>query len=104
MVIASYLLHVVPLDTRSAILGELRRVLRPGGRLGVVTVAPSRTRLGAALLWPIRRAAQRSRGALAGLRPLDPVPELFTAGFRVTSQRRVSRGYASLCVAAIRPR
>ena len=87
-----------------AILAELHRVLRAGGRLGVVTVAPPRSQLGAALSWPVREAARRSRGALAGLRPLDPVPDLVGAGFRVTSQRRVDRGYPSLCVAAVRPR
>lgn len=36
----AYLLHLLPTTARAAVLRELHRVLAPGGRLGVVTVAP----------------------------------------------------------------
>jgi ubiquinone/menaquinone biosynthesis C-methylase UbiE len=99
---AAYLFHTLNQDARASILAELRRVVRPGGRVGVVTVAPPRTRLAVWLSWPIRAAARRSGGVLVGLRPLDPVPELVTSGFHVTARRRVALGYPSLCVVARR--
>lgn len=101
---ASYLLHVVTADARAAILGEIHRVLGAGGRVGMITVAPPRSRVGLALSRPVRAAAARSDGALAGLRPLDPGPLLREAGFAATGRRRVLRGYPSLCVTALRPR
>ena len=85
---AVYLLHVLEPATRVAALGELRRVLRPGGRL--VTVTPfSRALGGLARLMPSR---------LCGLRPLDPRPEMVEAGFRLERARTVRGGYYSLCV------
>jgi ubiquinone/menaquinone biosynthesis C-methylase UbiE len=99
---ATYLLHILDAEQRANVLGELRRVLRPKGRLGLVTVAPASTRLGSWLTLPIRTAAERRGGALVGLRPLDPRPELTQSGFRVTADRRVRRGYPSLCVVAKR--
>ena len=90
---AVYLLHVLEPPTRVAALGELRRVLRPGGRL--VTVTPfSRALGGLARLVPSR---------LGGLRPLDPRSEIVEAGFRLERARTVRAGYYSLCVSAQGP-
>ena len=87
---AVYLLHVLEPASRVAALGELRRALRPGGRL--VTVTPfSRALGGLARLVPSR---------LGGLRPLDPRPEIAEAGFRLERARTVRAGYYSLCVSA----
>jgi len=66
-VIAAYLLHVLAPAERAAALAELRRVVRPGGRLVVVTA------------WSARPAAHAVFEALAralpatlrGLRPGD---------------------------------
>ena len=86
---AVYLLHVLEPATRAAALAELRRVLRPGGRLVTVTSALPRR----ALLRPL----------WAALRPLDPRPELVEAGFRLERARTVRAGYYSLCVRAQAP-
>jgi len=101
--IASYVLHVLEPGVRRAVLAELRRVLRPGARLITVTVhVPERPRLrplAAALETLARIAPQR----LAGLRPLDPRPDLIDAGFSLTGARTTALGYPSLCVAARTP-
>lgn len=96
VVTASYLLHFLEETERRRILGEARRVLRPGGRLGVITVAPPRWRLAA----PIRAAAERSSGRLAAMRGLDPSPDLEVAGLRVLARARTWLGYPSLCLVA----
>jgi demethylmenaquinone methyltransferase/2-methoxy-6-polyprenyl-1,4-benzoquinol methylase len=100
LVTASYLLHLLCANDRRRVIEEIRRVLRPTGRLGTITVAPPRGRLSAALTAPVRIAARRSRGRLAGLRSLDPAPELAAAGFPELARRRTVRGYPSLCVVA----
>lgn len=99
---ASYLLHVLDRDARRAAIAECARVLAPGGRLGTITIAPPRRSIATAITAPIRAAAQRSQGRLAGLRPLDPTPELEAAGFGVVARRRSFRGYPSLCLVARR--
>jgi ubiquinone/menaquinone biosynthesis C-methylase UbiE len=98
---ATYLLHILDARQRTQVLAELCRILRPAGRVGVVTVAPPRTRLGSWLNRPVRAAAKRG-GALVGLRPLDPRADLSASGFQVTASRRVRLGYRSLCVVATR--
>jgi SAM-dependent methyltransferase len=100
---AVYLLHVLDAADRGRVLGELRRVLRPDGRLGVITVAPPRTAVGALVAKPIRALAQRRGGGLLGLRALDPRPELIASGFRIIASRRTGRGYPSLSLVADRP-
>lgn len=100
LVTAAFLLHLLDRPTRARVITASRRLLRPGGRLGVITVAPARTRAGAWLAAPLERLAARSTGALAGLRALDPRDELSRGGFEVHECRRVRRGYPSLCVVA----
>jgi demethylmenaquinone methyltransferase/2-methoxy-6-polyprenyl-1,4-benzoquinol methylase len=95
---AAWLLHVLDDRAREQVIVELRRVLRPGGRLGVITFAPSpRPRL-----WRALEALSASSGPLAGARPLDPRAALLAAGFDPREVRRVRRGYPSLCVTARR--
>jgi demethylmenaquinone methyltransferase/2-methoxy-6-polyprenyl-1,4-benzoquinol methylase len=102
VVTACYLLHFLDEGERARIITEARRVLVPGGRLGVVTIAPPAGRISSLISRPVLALAERSRGVLAGLRPLDPRPELETAGLRAVSARRVRAGYPSLCVVAER--
>jgi SAM-dependent methyltransferase len=102
VVTASYLLHLLDRDDRARVIAEARRVLRPGGRLGVVTVAPPAGRLSSLASRPIRALAARSSGALAGLRPLDPREELKAAGLRPLRGRRARAVPPSLCVVAER--
>ena len=94
---AAYLLHVLEPDDRRTVLAETRCVLRPGGMLGTVTIAPW-AGLVTPLLSASSRRAMRSIGPLAGMRILDPRPELLAAGFEPVSARTVRRGYPSLCV------
>lgn len=103
-VTASYLLHLLDAEERARIINEAARVLAPGGRLGTVTVAPAGGRISSLLQRPIRALADRSTGVLAGLRPLDPRPELEAAGLRPVGWRHVRAGYPSLCVVARRER
>ncbi len=94
---AAYLLHVLDAPARAAALAELRRVLRPGGRLACVTPllrGPARV-LGDALAAGLPRA-------LGGLRSLDPRGELEAAGFALVRARFVRSGYPSACVVAVR--
>ena len=100
---ACYLLHLLTAPTRHQVLGEIARVLRPGGRLVTVTPAEPRTRAGRTVAAPVIALARRSSGLLAGLRPLDPTHELTAAGFALRCVRRVARGYPpSVCVLAER--
>lgn len=101
VVTAAYLLHTLDPPARGAVLTECRRVLRPDGRLVTVTVSQPRSRVGAWLAGPIISLARRSSGTLAGLRPLDPRPEIEAAGFTVERAVAVRGfGYPSLCVLA----
>jgi ubiquinone/menaquinone biosynthesis C-methylase UbiE len=98
---ATHFLHVLDEGTRQTVLAELARVLKPGGRLVTVTPFVSRSSLTRVLLAPLHRLALRSRGALAGLAPLDPRPGLIESGlFQVHDARAIARGYPSLCVLA----
>lgn len=102
VVTATYLLQVVDPATRSQIIGQCRRVLRPGGRLVVVTPALPRNRVARMLYAPLAAAAGSSVGPVAAFRPLDPRQELEQAQFAIVASRRISRGYPSICVAARR--
>jgi ubiquinone/menaquinone biosynthesis C-methylase UbiE len=102
VVTAAYLLHLLDRRERDAVLAEARRVLRPGGRLVAVTVAPPRPAFDA-IVGLLPGAAWRLLGPLAGLRPLDPREALESAGLRPVAARRVLRGYPSLVVVAEAP-
>lgn len=100
VVTAAYLLHLLDQSERAAVLAEARRVLRPHGRLVVVTVAPPRSRALARILDCAFRPARLRAGILAGLRPLDPWPDLEDGGFVAQGVRRTYRGYPSVIIAA----
>ncbi len=99
LISAAYLLHVLEPVTRGRVLAEAARVLRPGGRLGLITIAPPRRRWSRLLTAPLRAAAA-SQGALRGLRALDPAGDLGRAGFAEAGRDRVLAGYPSLCLVA----
>jgi len=100
--VAAYVLHVAAQPDE--ILAELRRVLRPGARLVVVTPAVPRRGLARRLALGGAWLAARFPGTLGGLRPLDPRPALSRAGFSLVRARRTGSGYPSLVVLAHAPR
>jgi SAM-dependent methyltransferase len=95
---ASYLLHLLAPTDLTLTLAEIRRVLRPGGRL--VTVTPAIPAKGPAR--PVAATfdclARRWPTRYAGLRALDPSPALEHVGFTVIRSRWSMRGYPSICV------
>ncbi len=100
VVVACFLLHVLEPAERVAVMSEARRLLRRGGRVVVVTMAPPRLRAIRILVAPLLALARRSTGALAGLRMLDSVPSLERAGFAPRATRRTGRGYPAFVVLA----
>lgn len=102
VVTACYLLHLLTGPARREVVGEIARVVRPGGRAVTVTPAEPRGRAARVLAEPVIALARRSNGLLACLRPLDPSPGLVEAGLAVRSVRRVARGYPSIGVLAER--
>ena len=103
VVTAIYLLHLLDPPRRAAVLAEARRVMRPGGRLVVVTVAASRSPAGRTVtgaLAPAARALRRRSPTMLGLRSLDPGPDLEARGFAVRRRRFVTGGYPSAVVMA----
>lgn len=99
---AAYLLHTLDLPDRLSVLTELQRVLAPGCLIGVITIAPPATGATRPLLRALSAAADRSGGALVGLRSLDPRAELEAAGFDPLAGRITTRGYPSMSVVASR--
>lgn len=100
VVTVCYLLHVLQPAPRRAAIAEIARLVRPGGRVGTLTIAPPRGPLARLLSAPVRAAAERSIGRLQGLSPLDPGAALAAAGLRETARARTLAGYPSLCLVA----
>jgi demethylmenaquinone methyltransferase/2-methoxy-6-polyprenyl-1,4-benzoquinol methylase len=102
VVIAAYLLHLLCPPRRRAVLAEAARVLRPAGRLVVVTVVMPRSGLLAPAFRGLARASPRHSGIMSGMRALDPRPDLIDARFVIRAARRTAHGYPSLAVLAER--
>ena len=100
VVTAIYLLHLLDPPGRAAVLAEARRVMRPGGRLVVVTVAGPRSPTVSRALAPAARLLRRRSPTMLGLRSLDPRPDLEAGGFAIRRRRFVTGGYPSTVVMA----
>lgn len=95
-VTAAYLLHLLEPGMRAKVLAEVRRLLRPGGILATVTVAPPESGTERLLRAPLRLAGRVLLGG--AMSPLDPRGELQRAGFELVAFDRTRRGYPSLCI------
>ena len=101
LVTASYLLHVLDRETRGRVIAEAARVLKPGGRLLTITIAPPLSAPVRLLTAPFRWAAGRWPARFIGLQPLDPAAEIERGGFREIDRRRDFLGYPALCLLAV---
>lgn len=86
-----YLVHLLQPDDRRRVFAAVRRLVRPGGRIVMVTVDAEHP----ALRWLLSVLP-----IWTGLRRLDPRPDLETAGLRPVQARYARAGWPSLCVLA----
>lgn len=99
LLVNNYMFDLLPEPDFGAVLGEFRRVLKPGGRLVLVNMAhgqstPSR-------LWELVYRA--SPALLGGCRGVSLVPHLEAAGFHDLSRRYVTElGFPSEIITARR--
>lgn len=100
VVACAYLLHILDEPARRATLSEMRRVLRPGGRVVLVTLVRPRGIAGRLLLAPLQWVLCRGLGRPSGWCPCDPAGELAAAGLALRRRRTSTRGYPSLCLLA----
>lgn len=92
---SAYMLDLLPLGEIPAVLAEFRRVLRPGGRVVLVSLtegadAPSRLFVAG---WKLVYSLDPLR--LGGCRPLQLAAQLGAAGFAVERRVVVQRGFPS---------
>jgi len=100
LLVNCYMLDLLSLEDIQTVLGEFRRVLRPGGRLVVATMTEG-SRL-VTTFW--NRLYRRSPALLGGCRPLHAAPLLAEAGFEgVATERIVQLGFGSEVLAARKP-
>jgi len=83
VILSSYVLDLMPPDGIAAMLGESARCLRPGGRLGLVSLTVGDTPLSqlTSTLWAA--LARRWPAVVGGCRPLRLVPLLRDAGWTI---------------------
>lgn len=98
IVTCAYLLHLLDEPGRRAALAEIARVLRPGGRAVLVTLAMPDGLLGRSVLAPVQATLCRVLGHRSGWCALDPREDLAGTGLRLRSGRVCTRGYTSLCL------
>ncbi|MDQ6673162.1 MAG: methyltransferase domain-containing protein [Chloroflexota bacterium] len=93
VVSACYVLHLLAVQDRRRVLAEIRRVVRPGGRVVIVTVDAA------------RRDVRRVLSALPSwttLHRVDAAGELSAAGLHVVEGRYARSGWPSVCLLALR--
>jgi ubiquinone/menaquinone biosynthesis C-methylase UbiE len=102
LVFAVYLLNVLSDEDGTAVLREVHRVLVPGGRLVVVSPVAPWSRLARPYRWLAELLPRLLPWFCAGIRLVDPEPLIRASSLQPEQRRYVSRGYASVCLRAVR--
>jgi demethylmenaquinone methyltransferase/2-methoxy-6-polyprenyl-1,4-benzoquinol methylase len=84
-VYTSFTLELFPADDIPVVLAEARRVLKPGGRIGVVSMATVRPGHHTSVLERVYVWMHRHFPHLVDCRPIDTEAVVSAAGFRVTT-------------------
>lgn len=88
-VVLSFTLELFPLDTIPVLLSEIRRVLVPGGRLGVVSMASVRSDEKGSLLERTYIWMHTHFPHIVDCQPIDVERHLSDAGFQLVEDRRI---------------
>ncbi len=95
----SFTLELFPLDQIPGVLGEIRRVLRPGGRLGVVSMATTPEGQKESGLTHTYKWMHQHFPHIVDCQPIDAVQFLKDAGFEI--KQRIDLNIWSLPVVAL---
>ncbi len=95
---SSFMLDLLPEEDLAVALGELLRILRPGGRLALASFARGPRWYHGLWSW----IAKHLPAVLTGCRPVDPVPHLRRLGAEILAQRPVSQHTFPSCVVVAR--
>lgn len=96
----AYMLDLLPEEDFPALLGEFRRVLKPGGKLAIASFSPGRTRLNRFWYWLARFAP----ALLTDCRPIEVDKALSKAGFEILHSEEISQNtFPSSVVLARKP-
>lgn len=94
-VFSAYMLDLIPLAEIPLILHEFHRLLRPGGRLVLVSLTEGIDRASRLFVAGWKLAYQLNPQRMGGCRPLQLADLLRGAGFRVERQIVIQRGFPS---------
>jgi demethylmenaquinone methyltransferase/2-methoxy-6-polyprenyl-1,4-benzoquinol methylase len=101
---SSYMLDLLPTRHIPTILSEFLRVLRPGGRMALVSFTEGEMLIGQGITAVWKRMYQVEPAWLGGCRPLRLRPFVVAAGFAFVQRWYVSQwGYPSEVVSAVKP-
>ncbi len=97
----TFMLDLLPIEDYPQVLGEFKRVLKPGGRLMVTYF--SQGQKWSNRIWPW--LAKHLPSLLTGCRPIELVPALTQTGFEVMTEESLSQNtFPSTIVIAKKPR
>lgn len=99
---SSYVLDLLPRAAIAQTLAEIRRVLRPGGRLAVVALAAGAGPAARLFMAAYVALYRRHPAWLGGCRPISLAPLLEGAGFMVRRRQTWFRGHPSEALLAER--